>query len=69
MVHAYWQIGREITEEELRGKGRAEYGKHLVQQLSKRLTSEYGKGFDKNNLWRMKAFTMLIQLLTQCVNN
>ena len=26
MVQAYWQIGREIVEEEQRGKDRADYG-------------------------------------------
>ena len=54
MVQAYWQIGREIVEEEQRGQGRAEYGAHLVEELAAGLTREYGKGFNARNLWYMK---------------
>lgn len=41
---ANWLIGREIVEEEQRGKRRADYGQQLVAQLSERLTAAYGKG-------------------------
>lgn len=54
MVQAYWQIGREIVEEEQRGKDRAEYGARLVEELAAGLTREYGKGFNARNLWYMK---------------
>lgn len=40
MVQAYWNIGRVIVEEEQRGKVRADYGKQLVTELSRRLTAE-----------------------------
>ena len=53
MVQAYWEIGRRIAEEQ---RERAEYGKHLMDYLSKRLTAEFGRGFDKKNLYRMKQF-------------
>lgn len=33
MVQAYWLIGREIVEEELRGEARAGYGEALVQGI------------------------------------
>ena len=56
MVQAYWSIGKIIVEEEQRGRIRAEYGRHLIQELSKRLSSEFGQGYDKSNLWNMKAF-------------
>lgn len=56
MVAAYWQIGRIIVEEEQRGEARAEYGKRLIADLSAKLSSEFGKGFDKSNLWNMRAF-------------
>ena len=42
MLAAYWHIGREIVEEEQRGKERAEYGRFLLQELSARLTEECG---------------------------
>ncbi len=33
---------------------RAEYGKELIVNLSKRLTKEYGRGFSKSNLFNMR---------------
>jgi len=56
MVICYWNIGRLIVEEEQHGEERADYGKHMVQELSKRLTGEFGKGFHKRNLWFMRNF-------------
>lgn len=56
MVRAYWSIGSTIVQEEQLGKDRAEYGKFLVENLSQRLSSEYGKGFDKTNVWNMIRF-------------
>lgn len=58
MVACYWEIGRLIVEEEQSGVSRAEYGKQLITELSKRLSKEFGKGFDKSNLWNMRAFFM-----------
>ncbi len=56
MVQAYWNIGRAIVEEEQNGKERAEYGKQVLQQLSKKLTTKYKKGFDESNLRHMRNF-------------
>lgn len=47
MVSAYWEIGRRIAEAQ---GNRAEYGKHLMEYLSERLTAEFGKGFTERNL-------------------
>lgn len=44
MVEAYWNIGKQIVEEEQKGKSRAEYGKALIKELSDKLTKEFGKG-------------------------
>ena len=55
MVQAYWEIGRLITEDELRGQ-RADYGKEVMKNLSLRLTQEFGKGFDESNLRYMRLF-------------
>lgn len=63
MVQAYWHIGKLIVEEEQGGKERAEYGDELIQQLSQKLTLEYGKGFNKSNLWYMKQFYNTFQKL------
>ncbi len=56
MVVCYWEIGRLIVEEEQQGDKRAEYGKRLIRDLSKRLSEEFGKGFDRTNLQHMRAF-------------
>jgi hypothetical protein len=56
MVTAYWEIGRTIVEEEQQGQERAAYGKELVGLLSRRLMEEFGAGFDRSNLWNMRAF-------------
>lgn len=56
MVEAYWNIGKQIVEEEQKGEDRAEYGKYLIKDLSKKLTDDFGKGFGKRNLYNMKSF-------------
>ena len=56
MVAAYWEIGRVIVEEEQQGAQRAEYGKQIIASLSERLRCDFGKGFDRSNLWNMRAF-------------
>ncbi len=38
MVIAYWLIGREIVQEIQKGDKRAEYGKQVIDSLSKALT-------------------------------
>ena len=45
MTYTYYEVGRRIVEEEQKGKERAEYGKQLVENISKILTKEFGKGF------------------------
>ena len=56
MVYTYYEIGRRIVEEEQNGADRAEYGKHLLQELSEYLTDEFGKGFSADNLKLMRRF-------------
>ena len=56
MVKAYWNIGKLIVKEEQKGKGRAEYGKEILKDLSKKLTSEFGKSFSDRNLRHMRQF-------------
>ena len=58
MVEAYWMVGRRIVEEEQSGKARAEYGKRLIENLSKTLTEEFGRGFSYANLWNFRQFYM-----------
>ena len=56
MVQTYWHIGRLILEDEQQGEKRASYGKQVLQQLSKSLNTDFGKGFDISNLRRMRTF-------------
>lgn len=69
MVQTYWQVGREIVEEEQRGADRAEYGARLIETLARQLTNEFGKGFTARNLWFMRdvyqAFPILNALRTE----
>lgn len=55
MVTAYWEIGRLITEDELKWE-RAEYGKQVLKNLAERLSADFGKGFDESNLRYMRLF-------------
>jgi hypothetical protein len=56
MVVAYWHIGREIVEAEQGGRPRAGYGERLLETISKRLSDDFGKGFDERNLFFMRQF-------------
>jgi len=56
MVQAYWNIGREIVEEEQHGQKKADYGVKLIGELSVRLSKDFGKGFDERNLFYMRQF-------------
>ena len=59
MVYAYYEIGRNIVEEEQNGENRAAYGRQLLKELSKFLTKNYGKGYSAENLKLMRRFYMV----------
>lgn len=56
MVLTYFEIGRMIVEEEQFGKDRADYGQKLIEDLSQKLTKEFGKGFSATNIKQMRSF-------------
>lgn len=56
LVERNWFIGYRIAEEELKGNDRADYGSELIKKMSKELTTKYGKGFDRSNLYRYLTF-------------
>ena len=58
-VQMYWKLGKRIFEEEQQGKERADYGKYIIKNLSKRLAPEYGSGFGPRQLERARAFYRL----------
>ena len=55
MVTAYWKIGKSIFEA-CGENDRAAYGKQVLNYISERLTSEFGKGFKVRNLQMMRKF-------------
>ena len=56
MVESYWLIGKRIVEQEQNGEGRANYGEGLIKELSKALTTDFGKGFSVANLENFRKF-------------
>src|SRR5438876_3156287 len=61
MTLTYFQIGRYIAEDELKGKDRANYAEKTMRQLSNDLTDEFGKGYSKSNLEYMRQFYNVYQ--------
>ncbi len=59
MVHAYYNIGRYIVEDEQGGEQRAEYGKAILKDLSAKLTERFGRGFSVQNLEYMRSFFLV----------
>lgn len=56
MVEAYWLIGQRIVEEEQQGEDKAQYGNRLMEELSRALTADFGKGFFYANLYNCRQF-------------
>jgi len=65
MTAAYWLIGRRVVEFEQKGSERADYGEELLKRLSGDLTSAYGRGFAKSNLYQMRSFYLAYQNIFQ----
>jgi predicted nuclease of restriction endonuclease-like (RecB) superfamily len=55
-VIANWLIGREIVEEEQKGKRRAEYGEGLIRGLAILLQADYGVGYSLANVKFFRKF-------------
>ena len=56
LIQRNWLLGKRIAEEELANSRSENYGKEIVIELSKKLTNEYGKGFEPRNLYRFIQF-------------
>jgi predicted nuclease of restriction endonuclease-like (RecB) superfamily len=56
MLTTYWRVGQTIVEREQNGELKAQYGKRVLTELSKRLTRELGRGYSKSNLYKMRDF-------------
>ena len=65
MTGTYWEIGRRIVEYEQGGLNKAQYGQQLMDQLSQDLTSRFGRGFGRRNLFQMRAFYLAYPEIVQ----
>lgn len=63
MLNLYWNIGKAIMEIQ-QGDERASYGETVLEKLSEKLTAEFGKGFSKRNLERMRKFYIYFPIAT-----
>ena len=63
MLNLYWNIGKSIMEIQ-QGDERASYGDAVLEKLSQKLTNEFGKGFSKRNLERMRKFYICFPIAT-----
>lgn len=56
LIQRNWLLGKRISIEELKGEGRADYGKEVIKKLSGELVEVYGKGFSVPNLYHFVDF-------------
>jgi predicted nuclease of restriction endonuclease-like (RecB) superfamily len=66
MIEAYWLIGRRIVEEEQQGEKKAKYGERLLENLSKELSNEFGRGFSYANLRNFRQFYLTYPVQEIC---
>ena len=56
LVETNYLIGKIIVENEQNGNIRAEYGKDVLNKLSKKLTQKFGNGYSRSGLQNMRLF-------------
>jgi predicted nuclease of restriction endonuclease-like (RecB) superfamily len=61
MVYTYFELGKQIVEQEQKGKSYADYGTFILSELSERLTIEFGKGYSKRNLELIRKFYIIFK--------
>ncbi len=54
LIETYWNIGREIFDNENVNSVDSKSSRQVILQLSKQLTEELGKGFSRSNLFNMR---------------
>ena len=55
LVLLYWNVGKIIKTQVLEGN-KPEYGKSVIENLSRDLVSEYGRSYNQRNLFHMVKF-------------
>jgi predicted nuclease of restriction endonuclease-like (RecB) superfamily len=68
MTATYWEVGRRVVEQEQAKKTRAEYGEKVIELLSAELTSRFGRGFAKSNIYQMRGFYLAYSNILQTVS-
>ncbi len=56
LIFTYWNIGKEISENERHNNFDKQSSRQIILNLSKQLTNELGKGFSRSNLFNMRNF-------------
>lgn len=62
ITEAYWNIGKLIVEAQ-GGKEKSKYGDALLKEWSKKLSKEYGKGYDYTNLSRFRQLYLYFPIV------
>lgn len=58
MTYAYWDIGKRIVEQELKGARKAKYGSYIIKRLAQELSDKYGSGFSVANIKNCRQLYM-----------
>lgn len=67
MINLYWNIGKRIVEMQ-GGNKKAKYRDYITQELSIKLTTNFGKGFSKRNLERMRKLYLCYPIATKLLS-
>ena len=60
-VASCWLIGRQVVEQEQKGRNRAEYGKRVVEIASQTLTKNFGAGYSVTNIKNFRSFFLMFK--------
>lgn len=67
MINLYWNIGKMIIDKQS-GNGKAKYKDYVLENLSIKLSNEFGRGFSKRNLERMRKFYLYYPIVTNMLS-
>ena len=66
-VYTNYEIGRQIVEEEQKGRRRAGYGEKIVEELSAKLTARFGRGWSVRSIETIRKFYLMYREIPQTV--
>ena len=67
MINLYWNIGKMIIAKQ-GGNDKAGYKDYVLENLSIKLSNEFGRGFSKRNLERMRKFYLYYLIATNMLS-